>query len=119
MTAADGTHTLRRSRGSTDHLPERNDLTYNSDQWWTVTVDDADPVVHAITEASVSLERPGWSVSTHGTISIIAGPAFEVTVGLVATHDGAEVFRRGVDGIHRSGVGLTSPDSLESDFTRT
>jgi predicted acyl esterase len=94
VTAANGNHTLRRSRGSTDHLPERNDLTYSSDQWWTVTVDDADPVVHAITEASVSFSRPGWSVSTHGTISIVAGPAFEVTVGLVATHDGADVFHR-------------------------
>lgn len=94
VTAANGTHTLRRSRGSTDHLPERNDLTYSSDQWWTVTVDDTEPVIHAVTEASVSFSRPGWSVSTHGTISITAGPEFEVTVGLVTTHDGAEVFRR-------------------------
>ncbi|HEY6635371.1 MAG TPA: CocE/NonD family hydrolase, partial [Acidimicrobiia bacterium] len=94
VTAVDGKHTLRRSRGSTDRLPERNDLTYSSDQWWTVTVDDDEPVVHTVTEASVSFDRPGWSVSTHGTISINAGPAFETTVGLVAIHNGEEVFRR-------------------------
>lgn len=95
MTAQEGSHTLRRVRGSTDNLPDRNHLTYESDQWWTVTVDDDDPATMRLkTEASVSLSRPGWSVTSEGSIEISGGPAFEVVVELVARHDGTELFRR-------------------------
>lgn len=95
LTADDGAHTLRRVRASIDHLPERDDLTYESDQWWTVTVDDHDPAsLTLMTEARVSLSRPGWSVATQGTIEMSGDPAFDVVVELVAHHDGDEVFRR-------------------------
>jgi hypothetical protein len=95
ISTADDTHTLRRARASSDHLPERNDLTYDSDQWWTVTVDDDDPAsMHVRTEASVALRRPGWSIETHGSIEISGGPAFEIEVELVAVHDSTEIFRR-------------------------
>lgn len=90
-----GSHTLRRVRGSTDHMPGRADLTYRSDQWWTVTVDDEDPAsMRLATEASVALHRPGWSVESRGRIEIEGGPSFETRVELVAVHDNVEIFRR-------------------------
>jgi hypothetical protein len=92
--ASDGAHTLRRLRGSTDHLPDRGGLTCESDQWWAVTVDDDRPTMSLRTESSVSLSRPGWSVTTEGSIEIRGGPVFETTVELVAHHDGEEVFQR-------------------------
>lgn len=91
----DGSAVLRRVRGHTSHMPDRDDLHYETDQWWTVTVADDDPATtRAYTESHVSLSRPGWAVSTHGTIEIIGDPTFETTVQLVAEHNGEEVFRR-------------------------
>ncbi len=94
VTAADGSHTLRRVRGGTAILPERSDLTYDTDQWWTVSVEDDAPSLVLATEARVSLGRPGWSVETRGRIDLSGGPNFATRVELVALEDGAEIFRR-------------------------
>jgi len=94
VTSDEGSRTLRRVRGGTAHLPEREDLAYESDQWWTVTVDDDEPSLHLATEARVSLARPGWSVETRGRMELSGGSVFAVEVELVASQDGEEVFRR-------------------------
>jgi uncharacterized protein len=94
VSATEGAHTLRRARGGTARMPDRDHLSYDSDQWWTVTVDDETPNVRLATEARVALSRPGWSVETRGRIEISGGPSFDTTVELVALQDGEEVFRR-------------------------
>lgn len=82
----------RMRRGETEVQPT---LTYATDQWWTVSVDDADPATtQAHTVSLASLERPGWTVTTEGSIHIDAGDDFEVTIELAARHNGEEVFRR-------------------------
>lgn len=87
-----GENVYRMVTASTEVQP---DLVCTSDQWWTVTVDDHDPTsTHARTFCKASLERPGWAVSTEGTIDISAGDTFDVMVELVARHNGEEVFRR-------------------------
>ena len=94
VTSQDGTHTLRRARGGTAILPERGDLVYDSDQWWTVTVDDENPALDLVTEARVSFSRQGWSVETRGRIEMSGGPTFDTRVELAAFEAGHEIFRR-------------------------
>lgn len=91
--SADGpTHTYRMARGEAERQPS---LTYATDQWWTVTVADEDPsTTRAETISVVSLERPGWSVTTEGRLVIEGGDAFDVTIELTARHNGDEVFHR-------------------------
>lgn len=86
------TNTYRMIRGGAERQPG---LTYSTDQWWTVTVDDYDPATtRAQTVSVVSLERPGWSVTTEGSIRIRGGTEFDIDVELAASLDGEEVFRR-------------------------
>jgi hypothetical protein len=92
--ATAGGHTLRRWRGGTASMPERVALDYDTDQNWTVTVLDQEPLVEARTEARTALSREGWSVETIGSIQIVAGTAFEVRVELSAKHDENEIFHR-------------------------
>lgn len=95
VTADGDSRTFRRLRGDTDRLPERSNLTCESDQWWTVTVRDDDPAsMRLVTEARVALSRPGWSVETRGRIEMAGGSMIETVVELVALRDEAEVFRR-------------------------
>lgn len=94
MTHEAGRHTLRRDRDAVADLPERNSLHYETSQWWTVAVDDEDPLLDLVTESRVSLSRPGWDVETRGRIRISAGPVFDTTVELVALENGAEFFSR-------------------------
>lgn len=94
VTASNGSHTLRRVRGGTARLLDRNDLTYDTDQWWTVTVPDQYPALHLVTESRTALSRPGWSVETRGRIEVSGGAEFETTVELTALQDGEEVFHQ-------------------------
>jgi putative CocE/NonD family hydrolase len=83
---------FRRVKGDTERQPG---LTYTTDQWWTVSVGDEDPAsTHAHIQSRVTLERPGWSVTTEGSIDISAVETFEVTIELSARHNREEVFRR-------------------------
>ena len=82
----------RMIRGGTELQP---DLTYTTDQWWTLSVDHYDPAtMEAQTVSVVSLERPGWAVTTEGSIRIEGGADFQVAIELAARHNGKEVFRR-------------------------
>ena len=92
ITTDGGVSLYRMIRGGTERQP---DLTYTTDQWWTVSVRDDDPATtQAHTVSMASLERPGWAVTTEGTIRIVGGDDFEVTIELAAKHNGKEVFRR-------------------------
>ena len=95
-TTRDGGRTVfRRERASAEHQPEREGLTYEAEQWWTVSVDDDDPgSTVAETWSRAALRRPGWDVATEGTIRVSGREAFEVTVELVATLGGETVFER-------------------------
>ena len=81
----------RRVRGGTEHHPN---VTYTYDQWWTVTVGDDPASTHARTFTKVSLERPGWAVTTEGTIDISAGEVFDIEVQVLARHDGEQISER-------------------------
>lgn len=96
VTRQDGTTTLRRLTGHAEHQPGRGDLVYSMVQEWTVRVSDMDPASTAVASTCrMSLERPGWSVSTEGSLSITGdSQAFWVAVELRALHDGREVFAR-------------------------
>jgi uncharacterized protein len=84
--------TFRVERGGAETQPG---LTYQADQWWTVSVDDDDPATtRAHTHSSASLHRTGWTVATEGEIQIEGRDQLEVTVRLTARHNGEEVFRR-------------------------
>jgi predicted acyl esterase len=88
----EGSTVYHLARGGTEVQPT---LTYETDQWWTVSVDDSDPATTiAHTFSSASLRRPGWDVRTEGSINIEGGAAFLVTIELVAHHNGEEIFRR-------------------------
>lgn len=87
-----GGTTFRMERVGTEIQP---DLTYTTDQWWTVSVDTQDPsTTRAHTESRVSLDRPGWSVTTEGSIEISGIDTLDVKIALRALHDGREVFHR-------------------------
>ena len=92
----DGRTMCRRTVGGTEVQPTRGDLTYDSDQTWTVEVPDADPAGTTATSVSeMRLERPDWSVAAWGRLAINGdAEAFHVEVELRASHDGTEVFKR-------------------------
>jgi len=95
VTSHDHKTIYRMERGGTEVQPERGELVYDTDQWWTVSVSDDDPsTTEAKTVSRVTLSRPGWSVTTEGSIEITGGEAFDVIIELSADHDGHEVFRR-------------------------
>jgi len=92
VTKENGSSVYRMERGGTEIQPT---LTYDTDQWWTVSVDDDDPgstIAHTFSRAS--LRRPGWDVSAEGSIHIEGREAFLVTIELVAHHNGEEIYRR-------------------------
>lgn len=87
--------TLVKRSGWTEHQPERDDLTYTFDQSYAVTVANDDPATTRVeSDVTVGLSRPGWQVAAFGRLEIGGADAFEVTIELVAQHNGAEVFRR-------------------------
>jgi uncharacterized protein len=92
VTREDGMSVYRMVRGGTEVQP---DLTYTTDQWWTVAVADDDPATtRAETVSVVSLERPGWAVTAEGSIRIEGGDEYAVSVELAARHNDQEVFHR-------------------------
>lgn len=92
VTKEDGSAVYRMERGGTETQPT---LTYDTDQWWTVSVDEDDPATTtAHTFSRSSLRRPGWDVTTEGSIHIESGESFVIGVELVARHNGEEIYRR-------------------------
>ncbi len=91
-----GVTTFTRRRRSTEHHPDRAELDYRSDETWAISVDDDDPATTTVrSDGEVTLERPGWSVTTRGGLDLTGdAESFHLTIRLTAEHDGAEVFSR-------------------------
>ena len=85
-----------RHRFSTENQPERAGLTYSSDETWIISVDDDDPATTRVrADGEVTMERPGWKVTTRGSLELssVAG-AFNLVIGLTALHDDEVVFTK-------------------------
>lgn len=91
-----GLTVYRRAVSHSERQPTRGDLVYGNDQEWTVAVDDDDPASTRVRSvAEMTLERPGWSVATQGSLAMTADAhSFHLTIELAAFLDGTEVFRR-------------------------
>jgi hypothetical protein len=77
-------------------MPERDGLTYTSDETWTISVEDDDPATTRVrADGEVTMERPGWKVTTRGSLDLSAdADVFELVIGLTALHDDEVVFTR-------------------------
>jgi putative CocE/NonD family hydrolase len=93
----DGATTIyQRHRYSSEIQPERADLSLISDETWTVSVDDDDPASTRVrSDALLIMERPGWKVSTRGSMELTAdADSFHLNIDLTALHDDRVVFTR-------------------------
>jgi hypothetical protein len=90
------TTTYLRHRYAKELQPQRAGLTYVSDENWTVSVDDDDPAsTRARAEAESIMERPGWKVSTRGSLELSGdSDSFHLVIHLTALHDDRVVFSR-------------------------
>ena len=88
--------TYQRKRSSTEHQPERADLTLISDQTWMIGVDTDDPASTRVrSDAEARMERAGWAVATKGSLRLSAdADNFYLSIDLTAMHDGKVVFAR-------------------------
>jgi putative CocE/NonD family hydrolase len=89
-------HVYERHRFSTEHQPERDDLTYTSDETWTIGVEDDEPSTTRVrADGEVVMERSGWKVATRGGLELTAdADAFHLVIELTALHDDELVFNR-------------------------
>ncbi len=86
---------FRRHLSSAEFQPTRKNLTYTTDQTWTVRVDDDDPGTTAVEATSrLSLSRPGWEVEVDGSISISGAETLRVKIVLNASHNGEEIWSK-------------------------
>jgi hypothetical protein len=85
-----------RHRFSAEHQPERRDLTYTSDETWMISVEDDDPSTTRVrADGEVTMERPGWKVTTRGSLELSAdAETFHLAIALTALHDDEVVFNR-------------------------
>jgi putative CocE/NonD family hydrolase len=88
--------TYRRTRSSTEFQPERADLALTSEETWTISVDDDDPASTRVrSEAVVGMARPGWAVTTRGSLELSADAGFfHLEIDLTALHGDAVVFSK-------------------------
>jgi uncharacterized protein len=88
--------TYERHRYSCEVQPERADLTYTSDETWTVSVDKDDPASTRVrADAVVTMERPAWKVCTRGSLELSGdADSFYLAIDLTAFHNDAVVFTR-------------------------
>jgi hypothetical protein len=85
-----------RHRFSIEHQPARDDLTYTSDETWTIAVEDDDPSTTRVrADGEVVMQRQGWKVATRGGLELTAdAAAFHLVIELTALHDDVVVFNR-------------------------
>jgi uncharacterized protein len=85
-----------RYRHAREFQPQRAGLTYASDENWTVSVEDDDPASTRVrAEAESVMERPGWKVSTRGSLELSGdSDLFQLVIHLAASHDDRIVFSR-------------------------
>jgi hypothetical protein len=88
--------TYRRTRGSTEFQPERADLTMTSEETWTISVDNDDPASTRVrSDAEVGMGRPGWAVTTRGSLELSSDAGFfHLEIHLTALHGDAVVFSK-------------------------
>ncbi|MGH8950238.1 MAG: CocE/NonD family hydrolase [Acidimicrobiia bacterium] len=88
--------TYERHRYSKEGQRERANLTYTSDETWTISVADDDPASTRVrSDAAVTMERPGWKVATRGTLQLAAdADEFHLSIELTALHEDRVVFSR-------------------------
>jgi predicted acyl esterase len=93
---SDSATTFNKVMGHSEFQPNRDDLTYDTDQTWSVSVEDDDPAsTVAKAHSRLGLSRPGWSVVVDGSLEMTADDdQFHLAIELSAAHDGNEVWRR-------------------------
>lgn len=90
-----GETAFRRRVTSRQFQPDRDDLTYSSDQSWEVVVRDGDPAsTTARSKSELTLSRPGWEVKTAGSLEIRSAGAFQVAIELTAMHNGIRIWQK-------------------------
>ncbi|MDH3463621.1 MAG: hypothetical protein OEM32_08365, partial [Acidimicrobiia bacterium] len=93
--SSDGRTRFSRVVTSLQSQPERNHLTYGSDQRWTVTVADDDPGTTAVESTStLILSRPGWDNLVEARISITGSSVLRLEIDLSATHNGDRIWSK-------------------------
>jgi uncharacterized protein len=86
---------FRRHLSSAEYQPTRNDLTYTTDQTWTVQVGNDDPgTTSAEARSHLTLGRPGWTVAVNGTIAISGRESLQVHIELNAFHNQKEIWSK-------------------------
>ncbi len=93
------TISYQRHRYSREFQPERADLTYSSDEKWSVSVDDDDPASTRVqSDVESTMERPGWKVTTRGSLELSGdADSFHLKIELTALLDDRVVFTRAWD----------------------
>ena len=88
--------TYERHRYSKEVQPERANLTYASDETWTISVAEDDPATTKVrSDTEVTMERPGWKVTTRGSLELTGDAEdFRLSIDLTALHDDRVVFTR-------------------------
>ncbi len=86
---------FRRHLSSAEFQPTRNNLTYTTDQSWTVQVENDDPGATAVEARShLTLSRPGWEIKVDGSIVIEGRESFVVHIELSASHNNKEIWTK-------------------------
>lgn len=86
---------FRRRLSSAEFQPTRNDLTYTTDQTWSVQVANDDPGTTAVEATSrLTLSRPGWDVEVDGSIAISGRESLQVHIELSASHNQKEIWAK-------------------------
>jgi hypothetical protein len=92
----DGSTVYERRVAGVDRLPDRNDLTIDTDLSWSVSVADDDPNSTRVRfDGRVSYDRPGWSVGTVASLELTTdGGVFDLAIELAALHDKQQIWER-------------------------
>jgi len=93
---ADGQSVMRRHVEAVEQQDERGNLTYGIHQRFECSVADDDPATAGGSSEVVSwMSRPGWAVRATGSVDMAATTStIELSIRLVADHDGATVWDR-------------------------
>jgi putative CocE/NonD family hydrolase len=93
----DGVTTYRRMVSGTQRLPLRSDFVYENRQTIEVSVPDDDPLgARAWSKATVRLSRPGWEVSTEGTVTVTCDATrLRLDIELIARESGDVFWQKG------------------------
>jgi hypothetical protein len=96
MTRQGSRFVFSRHRFSREQMPERDDLTYVSDESWSTEVEADDPASTRVrAKGEVRMSRPGWEVAAFGQLSLSADAGhFYLTIDLTAIHGDETVFSR-------------------------